>query len=124
NAVGAWLEHAAPPPPKVAASSDVQAQLTLQDECSRRLTKARERHGALNIETIEMRPVLLHGDVVDIARQQKTRATELIEAFMIAANAVVARTLERMGMSSIRRVVQSPQRWDRIVELARALGTT
>ena len=79
DAVGAWLEHSAKAPPKVAASSELQAQLTLQDECAQRLLTARARHGALNIETIETRPVLLHGEVTGIVRQEKSRATELIE---------------------------------------------
>ncbi len=124
DAVGAWLEGRSAPPPKVAGSADLQQQLRLQDECSQRLQQARHRHGALNIETIEMRPVLLRGEVVDIVRQEKTRATELIEDFMIAANEIVARTLERLGRSSVRRVVRTPKRWDRIVELARTLGAT
>ena len=124
DAVGAWLEHAAPPPPKVAASQELQRQLTLQDECAQRLLTARQRHGALNIETIETRPVLLHGEVTGVVTQQKSRATELIEDFMIAANEVVARTLEKLGVPSIRRVVKTPERWERIVELARSLGAT
>jgi VacB/RNase II family 3'-5' exoribonuclease len=122
DAVGAWLERAAPAPPKVAASMDLQRQLTLQDGCAQRLMNARYRHGALNIDTIETRPVLLHGAVVDVVRQQKNRATELIEDFMIAANEVVARMLG--GVSSIRRVVKTPKRWDRIVEIARAAGAS
>jgi exoribonuclease-2 len=120
DAVGAWLERTGPAPPKVAASTVLQQQLTLQNGCAQRLMNARHRHGALNIDTIETRPVLLHGDVVDLVRQQKNRATELIEDFMIAANEVVARMLG--GVSSIRRVVKTPKRWDRIVELARATG--
>jgi VacB/RNase II family 3'-5' exoribonuclease len=122
DAVGAWLEGAGQAPPKVAASTDLQRQLQLQNSCAQALMTARHRHGALNIETIEMRPVLLRDQVVDLVRQQKNRATELIEDFMIAANSVVARMLERV--SSIRRVVKSPERWDRIVELARAAGAT
>ena len=122
--VGAWLEQTGPAPPKVAASSALQAQLRLQDACAERLLNARHRHGALNIETIETTPVLVHGDVVDLVRQQKNRATELIEDFMIAANEIVARTLEQAGRSSIRRIVKSPERWPRIVELARSLGTS
>ena len=124
NAVGAWLERTGPAPAKVAASPELQQQLTLQDESSGRLLTARQRHGALNIETIEMRPVLLHGDVKSIVRQQKNRATELIEDFMIAANEVVARMLNTLRVASIRRVVKTPKRWDRIVELARTLGAT
>jgi exoribonuclease-2 len=122
DAVGAWLEHRGPAPPKVAASADLQHQLTLQDACAQRLLSARSQHGALNIETIETHPIWLNGAIVDLARQQKNHATELIEDFMIAANGVVARALE--NVSSIRRVVKTPRRWDRIVELASEAGTT
>ena len=122
--VGEWLERGGTGPAKVAASAELQAQLRLQDACSQRLLNARQRHGALNIETIETRPVLLHGEVVDVVRQQKNRATELIEDFMIAANETVARTLGRLGLASIRRIVKTPARWPRIVELARSVGAT
>jgi VacB/RNase II family 3'-5' exoribonuclease len=122
DAVGAWLERRGPAPSKVATSTDLQQQLNLQDACAQRLLIARHQHGALNIETIETRPIWLNGAVVDLARQQKNRATQLIEDFMIAANEVVARALA--DVSSIRRVVKTPRRWDRIVELARETGAT
>jgi exoribonuclease-2 len=122
DGVGAWLEGTGGAPAKVAASSVIQSQLRLQDACAQALRGARYRHGALNIETIETRPVVLQGEVVDVVRQEKNRATELIEDFMIAANEVVARMLEARRVSSIRRVVKSPQRWDRIVALADGLG--
>jgi len=122
--VGPWLERTAAAPPKLAASTALQTQLSLQNACARWLLNARHRHGALNIETVETRPVLLRGDVVDIERQQKNRATELIEDFMIATNEIVARTLEGLGLPSIRRIVKSPSRWPRIVELAQSLGVT
>jgi exoribonuclease R len=41
----------------------------------------------------------------------------------VAANGVVARTFEEAGVASIRRIVRTPKRWDRIVELANGLGT-
>ncbi len=122
DAVGTWLEQAGPAPPKVAASTDLQAQLVLQDECAQALRSARYRHGALNIETIETHPLILNDRVVDVVKQSKNRATELIEDFMIAANETVARCLESKRVSSIRRVVKVPERWNRIVELARAAG--
>src|SRR5207248_7632204 len=112
-----------PAPPKVAASPELQQQLTLQDECAQRLLNARHRHGALNIDTIETRPILLQGNVVGVVSEQKNRATELIEDFMIAANETVARTLQKLRVPSIRRVVRTPERWERIVALARSLGT-
>lgn len=120
NAVGAWLEGKGPAPPKVAGSNDLQAQLKIQNDVAQALKQQRYRHGALDIETIEVRPVLLNNQVTDVVRQEKNRATDLIEDFMIAANEVVARTLA--NVSSLRRVVKTPERWDRIVQLATEQG--
>lgn len=120
NAVGGWLEGGGAAPAKVAASADLQAQLQLQDEVAQALKNQRYQHGALNIETSELHPVVLNQQVVDLANQQKNRATELIEDFMIAANGVVARALEKV--SSLRRIVKTPERWDRIVQLAATHG--
>ncbi len=122
NGVGAWLEDRGPAPAKVAASAELQAQLKLQDEVAQALKTERHNHGALDIETIEVNPVMLNDKIVDLQKQEKNRATELIEDFMIAANGVVARTLEQAGISSIRRVVKTPERWDRIVALAAEHG--
>ena len=120
NCVGAWLEGHGEAPAVVAASAELQAQLRLQNQAASALRAERFRHGALNIETAETRPILQNGDIVDVVRQEKNEATELIEDFMIAANGVVARRLEKV--SSIRRVVKTPQRWERIVELAARWG--
>lgn len=122
NSVGPWLENTGAAPAKVAASSELQTQLKLQDVAAQALKKARFQHGALNIETIEIQPVLHNDTVVDVAKEEKNRATELIEEFMIATNEVVARMLETNKVSSIRRVVKTPARWDRIVELAAKQG--
>ena len=120
GAVGTWLEGTAAAPPKVAASSELQAQLKLQDEVAQELKKLRYEHGALNIDTSEVHPVVLNQQVVDVVKQEKNRATELIEDFMIAANGVVARFLEKV--SSLRRIVKTPEHWDGIVRLAAAQG--
>jgi VacB/RNase II family 3'-5' exoribonuclease len=120
NSVGAWLEGTTAAPPKVAASADLQAQLRLQDEVAQRLKTRRFENGALNLQTDELHALVLNEQVVDMVRQQKNRATELIEDFMIAANGVVARMLEKV--SSLRRIVKQPERWDRIVQLAATYG--
>jgi exoribonuclease-2 len=124
NSVGAWLEGTGPAPAKVAASADLAAQLKLQDTAAQRMVGGRFQHGALDLETIETRPVMLADQAVEIARLEKNRATSLIEEFMVAANGVIARTFEDGGVASIRRIVRTPERWDRIVELAAGLGTT
>ena len=118
NGVGPWLGDSGTPPAKVAASTPLQAQLKLQNEAAQALKQQRFSHGALNIETIEVRPILLNDKVIDVEKQEKNRATELIEDFMIAANGVVARQLEKVP--SLRRIVKTPERWDRIVQLAQA----
>ena len=120
GAVGAWLEQRGDPPGKVASSPAIQEQLRLQDLAAQALRGERHRHGALNIETIETRPILLNDQVTRLEQQEKNRATELIEDFMIASNEIVARLLE--GVPSIRRVVKTPKRWDRIVTVAAAAG--
>jgi VacB/RNase II family 3'-5' exoribonuclease len=116
NSVGAWLEGKSPAPPKVAAAADLQAQLKLQDEVAQKLKAQRFQNGALSLQTDEVHPLILNDKVVGVVKQQKNHATELIEDFMVAANGVVARLLEKV--SSLRRIVRTPERWDRIVQLA------
>ncbi|MGA7342941.1 MAG: ribonuclease catalytic domain-containing protein, partial [Terracidiphilus sp.] len=124
NSVGAWLEGKGPAPAKVAANAELAAQLKLQDAAAGRMQGGRFQHGALDLETIETRPVMLADQAVEIALLKKNRATSLIEEFMVAANGVIARTFEAAGVASIRRIVRTPKRWERIVELAAGLGTT
>lgn len=116
--VGVWLEHGGAPP----ADPRIADQLQLQDEAAQRLRRLRHEHGALELETIEARPVTANGRVVDLEVTHKNRARALIEDLMIAANGATARYLEARGIASIRRVVRAPRRWDRIVELARGFG--
>jgi exoribonuclease-2 len=122
NGVGAWLEGSAAAPPKVAASADLAAQLKLQDEAAQILFQERQRMGALNIDRVEAEAVITGGHVEGINIRKKNRATDLIENFMVAANGVMAQTLLKAGVSSIRRVVKTPERWPRIVELAARYG--
>ena len=122
--VGAWLAGAAPAPSAVVATPGLAEQLRMQDEAACRLRELRHERGALDLETIEARTVTANGRVVDIALVHKTRARDLIEDFMIAANVAVATFLETRGIASLRRVVKAPKRWPRIVALAAREGAT
>jgi exoribonuclease-2 len=122
SATGAWLEGKAAAPPKVAASAGLQAQLKLQDAIAQKMRTARYAAGALSIDSIETTPAMSGGVVTGIQTMLKNRATELIEEFMIAANEVIARLMSSSGIASIRRVVKTPERWPRIVELAATFG--
>ncbi len=124
NGVGPWLEGSSAAPPKVAASAELEAQLKLLDEAARILLDERHRLGALNIDRVEAEAIISDGAVQGINARKKNRASELIENFMVAANGVMARTITKAGVSSIRRVVRTPERWPRIVELAARYGET
>ncbi|HLC05818.1 MAG TPA: RNB domain-containing ribonuclease [Anaerolineales bacterium] len=122
NGVAAWLNGAAPAPSRLAAVPGLEEQIHLQDRAAQALKSLRRQHGALSLETLETRPVF-EGDVlIDLRPEEKNRAKQLIEDFMIAANGMTARYLDRKGFPSLRRVLRSPDRWDRIVELATPLG--
>ncbi|GAC1351530.1 MAG: RNB domain-containing ribonuclease [Polyangiales bacterium] len=122
DSVGGWLEGHGALPKRAASVSGIDAQLQLQDEVAQKLKKRRHELGALDLETIEARPITKDGRVVDLELTLKSRARDLIEDFMIAANTAMARFLEAHHVSSIRRVVKSPERWARIVALAAELG--
>ena len=109
----------------MSSSPNLEAQLRLQDEAAQLLLSERDRMGALNIDRTEAEPVISGaGRVQGINTRRKNRATELIENFMVAANGAMARSLKNAGVSSIRRVVKTPERWPRIVELAARYGET
>ena len=120
--VGAWLEGKGSLPPS--ATPEVREQLRLQHAVAQSLRAVRERAGALDFDTIEARSVVCPDGTVDVELTRKTRANELIEDFMIAANVTMARFLDDRGSPSIRRVVRKPERWRRIVLLAEGLGAT
>lgn len=119
---GAWLDGHASAPSKVSALAGLEGQLRLQQEASERLRSLRRRHGALELESIEATPIVSQGRVVELAVKGRTRARDIIENFMIAANTTIAEFLEQRGVPSLRRVVRRPERWPRIVELAESFG--
>jgi exoribonuclease-2 len=122
RSVAAWLAGAGPAPRRVQEITGLDANLRLQDSLAQRLLNLRHRHGALSLETIQARPVFSDDALSTLDVDRTNRAKQLIEDFMIAANGVTATYLESKGFPSLRRVLRSPKRWDRIVELATGLG--
>jgi exoribonuclease-2 len=108
--------------PEKARAAGIVAQLRAQDAAAQALRGRREEEGALDLETIEPRAVFQDDAIVDLAVQPKNRARELIEDFMIAANGVTARFLAGKGLAALRRVVRSPERWQKIAAVAGELG--
>jgi len=124
NSVAAWLDGTGSTPRGMAAVDGLAENLRLQDRIAQRLRSLRHAHGALSLETIKSRPVFDGDDIRGLEVEHKNRATEIIEDFMIAANGVTARYLAAKNFPSIRRVVRTPKRWDRIIAIARDHGVT
>ncbi|MEO8259035.1 MAG: RNB domain-containing ribonuclease [Acidobacteriota bacterium] len=122
HAVGAWLTGDGPLPPAAAAVPGMDAQLMLQDGAAQALDAVRHQRGALQFQTLEVRPTFDGDTVSDLGVETPNRAKALIENLMVASNGVVARFLDGRGLPSLRRVVRAPERWDRIVALASQIG--
>src|ERR1700730_4273138 len=122
NSVAAWLDGTAPAPAPITKVPGLDQNLRMQDRVAQAMKTRRHQQGALSLETIEARPVFDGDSLTDLQADRKNRATELIEDFMIGANGVTARYLEQKGFPVLRRVLRSPERWERIVELAKNLG--
>jgi exoribonuclease-2 len=97
-------------------------QLRTQDKVAQAMKGLRHQHGALSLDTLEARVVFDGEALADLRPDEKNRAKELIEDFMIASNGVTATYLERKGYPSLRRVLRAPERWARIVALAAGVG--
>lgn len=124
NSVAGWLEGEGPMPQVIGTVNGLDENLRLQDRVAQKLKSLRHLHGALDLETIEARPVFDGDELKDMEAQRRNRAKDIIEDFMIAANGVTARYLASKKFPSIRRVVRTPKHWDRIIELAAERGTT
>jgi exoribonuclease-2 len=122
NGVAAWLDGKGPAPAPLAAVAGMDQQLRVQDKVAQALKAVRKSQGALGLTTLEAQAVYDGAALEDLRPDEDNRAKELIEYFMIAANGVVAQFLEARGFPSLRRVLRTPQRWPRIVELAKQLG--
>ena len=122
NSVAAWLDGKGPMPQPIAAVPGMEQQIRSQDAVAQVLKRVRRERGALTLETIEARAIFEHGMLTDLRADERNRAKDLIEDFMIAANGVVARFLERRGLPSLRRILRTPERWNRIAALALESG--
>ncbi len=120
--VASWLDDTSATPFAIDAVPGLAANLRLQDRLARQLRLQRHAAGALTFETTQARPVFSDGELTDLAIDKPDRAKKLIEDFMITANGVTARFLAARKYASIRRVVRTPKRWDRIMEIAAERG--
>src|SRR5258708_6870974 len=124
NAVGAWLAGTGPLPPAAAAVHGMDEQLKIQDRAAQALDRVRHEQGALEFQTIEVTHVFDGDRLTELTPELPNGAKKLIENLMVAANGVIARYLDAHNFPSLRRVVRSPERWDRIRAVAEGLHAT
>jgi exoribonuclease-2 len=122
DALSAWIDGTGALPAAAAAVAGMDQQLKTQDAVAQRLRARRHAQGSLELETFQPRAVFDGERVVDIRQQVQNRARQLIEELMIATNTCTAAFLAGGGGASLRRVVRSPERWLRIVEVAKKFG--
>lgn len=122
--VEAYLEGKIPVSPSIIAISGLPEQLRLHDKIAQTLRRFRKEQGSLDLDSYEYVPVMTNGHLTDIRVAPNNRAKEIIEDFMITANIVMARFFKKYQLPSLRRIVRTPDRWDKIVEVALALGDT
>lgn len=122
DAVSAWLEGEGPLPEAADRVEGMDQQLRTQDAVAQQLRARRREQGALEFQTFQPRAEFDGEQVVAIRQQVQNRARQLIEELMVATNGVTARFLAGKKRPSIRRVVRSPERWARIVEVAAERG--
>jgi len=120
--VAAWLDGQAAAPCDGTAPPGLGEQLRLQQEASLRLKQFRKDHGALTLGDVEYVPVVAGDQVQRFAMTRQNSARDIIESFMIAANVAMAQFLRARNSPCLRRVVRTPKRWDRILELAKDAG--
>ncbi len=120
--VGDWLKGNGPCPAEVRTIPGLEDQLRLQAQASLRLKQFRTEQGALELDTIEVQPVLEGGTIRELMIPRQTLAHYLIEDLMIAANGTMVAFLGKAGIPMIQRVVRVPKNWGRIVETAAMFG--
>jgi exoribonuclease-2 len=122
NSVAAWLEEKGAMPQEIGTVNGLSENIRLQFRVAQKLKTLRHKHGALDLETIEARPVFDGDEIKELEAEKRNAAKDIIEDFMITANGVTARYLAGKKLPSLRRVVRTPKRWDRIVEIALERG--
>src|SRR6202451_2597650 len=70
NSVAAWLDGKGPMPPAIGVVAGLDENLRLQDRVAQKLKALRHAVGALDLETIEPRPVFAGDELKDLAADE------------------------------------------------------
>ena len=106
-------------------NEDVDQMLYILNEVAHKIRKRRNREGAINLETTEIKFLVdEEGEPYDIIKRKQEDGEELIEDLMISANEVVARLVESMDLPFAYRIHEQPKskKIDAFIKLSNHLG--
>lgn len=120
ESVNEWLTDGRGAKPPQLSNPAFAEQIRLQDEASQRLAANFYAKGSLDFESQEVKAQTNEkGNVVAMKVDQQNRAKDLVKYGMMAANMASMQVLEAANMPTLRRIVKTPEKWDRIVDLAK-----
>ncbi len=123
DAISDWIEGSRDLQEVAKNIPGMAEQLITQDKLAQKLRVIRHERGSLEFDMFQPRAIFDGNTIADLQQQAHNRARQLIEEFMIATNGCTAQFLAKKGIYSMRRVVRSPERWLKIVDVALKLGT-
>lgn len=123
HTVGAWLAESGKIPEAIRKVNGLEQALLFQHKVAQMLQEKRHLLGSLTLHPVEIEARFTKDLQIYLEPPAHNFAHQLIESFMIAANCAVAHLLRAANIPSIRRVVRTPKRWERIVAIAGSLGT-
>ncbi len=106
-------------------SEEVDQMLFILNEVAKKIRKRRNRLGAINLESTELKFVCdENGKPYDVIKRKQDDGEELIEDLMICANEVVASTIENMKLPFSYRIHEQPKskKIDSFMKLSSHLG--
>ena len=98
----------------------VRSMLLEMEELSQKLSRSRERAGALDLDLPETYFEIQDNKILDVRKRERTSSYKLIENFMVLANRVVAETFCNLDVPFVYRIHGEPSR-TRIGEVVLAL---
>ena len=104
---------------------EVDQMLFILNEVARKIRKRRNRLGAINLESTELKFICDEsGKPLDVIKRKQDEAEELIEDLMICANEIVASTIENMKLPFAYRIHEQPKskKIDSFIKLSNHLG--
>lgn len=120
--VSSWIDEKIEIPNFFGDRKKLLEQISWHHEVAKKIEAYRNKKGALNFLLAQGEPIIEEGIPLGIREKKQTTAHKIIENLMIASNVCTTKFFMNAKLPVIRRVVKTPKRWEKIVEIARLKG--